>query len=64
VDGDDSQLLDNRVSGAGEDGFDIGATDCLLLQNRAKSSASFDLFDDSGNGNTYVDNDFGTTHLE
>ncbi|HEX5011482.1 MAG TPA: right-handed parallel beta-helix repeat-containing protein [Planctomycetota bacterium] len=58
---DETLATDNRVSGAGDLGFDVVGAGCLFVGNKAKGSANFDLFDSSGSANTYVDNDFGTT---
>jgi hypothetical protein len=61
---DDVQALGNRASGSASDGFIVHGTGCLLVGNEAHGSGDFDLFDDTSGSTTYVDNDFGTTHLE
>jgi len=61
---EDAQIVDNRVTGAGEDGLHLEGKGSVVVGNRAKGSAAFDLNDTSDNGNTYVDNDFGTTHFD
>jgi hypothetical protein len=64
VSADDVQVLKNRVSGASEDGFRVHGVGCVFVGNKAHGSGQHDLFDDSSGGNTYVDNDFGTTRFE
>jgi len=64
VSADDTHVTDNRVQGAGDDGFEVVGASCIFIGNKGKGSAGFDLLDPSGNGNVYVDNDFGTTHVE
>jgi hypothetical protein len=64
VSADNVQALDNRVSGAANEGFLVHGTGCVFVGNKAHGSGLADLFDDSSGGNTYVDNDFGTTHFE
>jgi Right handed beta helix region len=59
-----AQLVANRVTGAAEDGLHLEGGGSLVVGNRAKGSTAFDLNDTSDNGNTYVDNDFGTTHFD
>jgi parallel beta-helix repeat protein len=64
LDANGTQVAGNRVSGSAEAGFAVLGTGNLLTGNKAKGSDTFDLSDTSGFGNTYVDNDFGTTHFE
>ncbi|HEX5010389.1 MAG TPA: right-handed parallel beta-helix repeat-containing protein [Planctomycetota bacterium] len=64
VSADDVQALGNKVSGAVNDGFEVHGVGCVFLGNKAHGSGLQDLFDDSSGGNTYVDNNFGTTHFE
>jgi hypothetical protein len=63
VNGDDLQALGNRVTG-GLGRIRRLRTGGVYAGNKATGSTGFDLSDVTGNGNTYVDNHFGTTHLE
>lgn len=60
----DVKLSENRVIGAGHDGFAIYGVGNFLTGNIGKGSANFDHFDSLPGGNTYVDNQFGTSNLD
>jgi hypothetical protein len=60
---DGAEVSGNSVQGSGQDGLHVSGSGGIFTGNKAKGSALFDLFDFSANGNTYVDNVFGTTQL-
>jgi hypothetical protein len=64
VNSDEVQASDNRVLGSGGRGLFVLGAGGVFAGNIAKGSVLFDLLDTSGNANTYVDNQFGTTQFE